>query len=94
MFTFSYDPTTAILQYALKVGASELEMVQAVWLHSGTPEKPGAGRHQLFAPRQPLTGQIRLGSRDRADLKEGKLLVRFFTRDRSGSAADVPLTFK
>jgi hypothetical protein len=33
-------------------------------------------------------------SADRADLSEGRLIVRFYVRDAPGSAADFPLSFR
>jgi amidase len=94
MVNFTYDPTTALLQYDIKLDAADRDRLESLWIHAGTPEKPGAGRHQVYAARRPLTGQLRLSSRDRTDLAEGGLLLRFFMRDRRGSAGDVPLRFK
>ena len=94
MVNLRYDSTTAFLQYDIKLDVADRDRLESLWIHAGTPEKPGAGRHQIYTARQPLTGQLRLSSRDRTDLNEGRLLVRFFMRDKSGSAADVPLRFK
>ena len=92
--SLTYDSTTAGLQYALKLDPSGRDPLQALWIHAGSPDKPGAARQQLFASGQPLTGQVRLSSRDRADLADGRLFLRFFTRNHSGSATDVPLRFE
>jgi amidase len=88
----TYDEATSRLQYAL-TPAAHGDRLSAVWIHAGTPEKPGAARHQLFGAGEPASGAVALSFSDRRDLADGKLMVRFYARDGRGSAADVPLVF-
>jgi Asp-tRNA(Asn)/Glu-tRNA(Gln) amidotransferase A subunit family amidase len=88
-----YDGTTGRLNYLLRLSPPDVDRVRAVWIHQGTADKPGAGRHQLFGPSQPAEGSVVLSAPDRKDLAEGRLLVRFFVHERPGSAVDVPLAF-
>jgi hypothetical protein len=89
-----YDATTARLHYALRLSAVDVDRIRAVWIHQGTPDKPGAGRHQLFGPSQPAEGNVVLSAADRKELADGRLLVRLFVHDRAGSATDIPLRFE
>jgi hypothetical protein len=61
----------------------------AVWIHLGTPDKPGAARHQLFGSGQPTAGAVTLGAVDRKAIADGRLMVRFFPR--TGAVGDVPI---
>ena len=78
----TYDVTTSRLQYTPAIDARQRPRVAAIWLHSGTPEKPGAARHALFdaraadPPNLPRTVTLSSGVRD--DLEQGRLLVRFY----------------
>jgi amidase len=88
----TYDQTTAQLRYALAQEPRSSDEVSAIWLHTGTIEKPGAARHQLYA-RGHREGTVTLSAVDRRDLAAGRLLIRFFTASGRGSAGDVPLRF-
>ena len=66
----------------------------AIWLHAGSPDKPGAARHQLFAVGRPQNGVVTLSAQDRRDLAEGRLLVRFYVESVKGSSGDVPVRFE
>jgi Asp-tRNA(Asn)/Glu-tRNA(Gln) amidotransferase A subunit family amidase len=90
--TLTYDETTSRLAYTLRAGPPTFERIAAIWLHAGTPNRPGAARHQLYAPGLALSGGVTLGAADRRDLAEGRLLVRLYTTDVRGSAGDWPLT--
>jgi amidase len=90
---FSYDAVTSRLNYTLKADAGNLDRLVAVWIHNGTVEKPGAARHQLFGAGEPLSGMVTLSSADRRDLSDGRLLARFYSKDRAGSGGDIPLMF-
>ena len=90
----SYDETTSRLQYTLDIDPRERDRIAAVWIHSGTVEKPGPARYQLFAAGQPTTGAVTLSSVARRDLVSGRLLVRFYLLTTAGSAGDVPLSFE
>jgi amidase len=76
----TYDPITARLQYAVTLEPAG-ERPSAIWIHLGTPAKPGAGRHVLFEPGQPLSGTVTLAAVDRKALADGTLMLRFFGRD-------------
>jgi hypothetical protein len=88
-----YDESTSRLQFALKTDPAGAERLASIWIHSGTVEKPGAARHQLYATGQPASGFVTLSAADRQDLADGRLLVRFFLKNGRGSAADVPVLF-
>ena len=89
----SYDQTMSRLQYTLHLDPTAADRLFAVWIHVGTPEKPGAARHQLFGSGQPAAGELTLGAADRKAIADGRLLVRFFPRDRV-SIGDVPILFR
>jgi Asp-tRNA(Asn)/Glu-tRNA(Gln) amidotransferase A subunit family amidase len=89
-----YDATAARLDYTLNIDPALRDQISAVWIHAGTVEKPGAARHQLFAPGLPPTGTVLLSAADRRDLADKGLLIRFFLRNSRGSAGDVPLSFR
>jgi tetratricopeptide (TPR) repeat protein len=93
MVSFSYDTVASRLNYTLKASQPRLDQLVAVWLHSGTTDKPGAARHQLFGAGEPLSGSVILSSADRRDLSDNHLLARLYVRDKPGSAGDVPLIF-
>ena len=76
--TFSYDASTAQLTYAINPDAGTRDRIRAVWIHSGTIDKPGAARHQLFAANQPLSGVVTLSAAERRDLTAGRLIVRVY----------------
>jgi hypothetical protein len=65
----------------------------AIWLHSGTVEKPAAARHQLYVAGQPATGTVTLSAAERHDLADERLLVRFYPHG-SSKPTDVPLVFR
>jgi hypothetical protein len=70
-----------------------LEGVTAIWLHSGTREKPGAARHLLYRPGE-FRGSVILSALDRKDVANGAVLLRMYVTGVAGSAADVPLVFR
>jgi len=80
------------LQYTFSLDPSAADRLFAVWIHLGTPEKPGAARHQLFGAGQPAAGAVALGAADRKAIADGRLLVRFFPRD-GRRIGDVPVAF-
>lgn len=51
--TLTYDEPRSELRYNLAVSSADAGRFVAVWIHGGTVEKPGAGRHQLFAAGRP-----------------------------------------
>src|SRR5262249_57181905 len=87
------DEGASHLQSTVTAAPAARDRLFAVWLHSGTSEKPGAARHQLFAAGQPAAGSVTLSAADRKDAAEGHLLVRFYVQNGRGSAADVPVEF-
>jgi hypothetical protein len=93
VLNLSYDESMSRVDYTLRIDSLG-DQISAVWIHAGTAEKPGAARHQVFVPGQPLAGTILLSSADRGDLAAGSLLARFFLRNVRGSAGDVPLSFR
>jgi amidase len=96
VLTLGYDESTSQLQYSLNASATggDHDQLSAVWIHSGSPDKPGAARHQLVGDAQPSAGMVTLSAVDRKDLAEGHLIVRFYLRNGRGSAADVPVSFR
>lgn len=78
----TYDETTGRLQYAFSGNPKQKDRVAMVWLHTGTPGKPGAARHGLFNARAGTTagssGSVTLSSSDRKDLRDGRVLIRFY----------------
>jgi hypothetical protein len=94
VLALSYDETTSRLQYSISGGAATVDRLAAVWIHAGTPAKPGAARHQLYGPDRAPAGTVTLAAADRRGLSEGGLLARFFLRDGRGSAADLPVSFR
>lgn len=80
---FTYDVTSARLQYAVTPAPKSTAALTAIWLHSGTPNTPGAARHQIFDVRAgestgKATGVIAVSGDDRENLREGRMLVRFY----------------
>ena len=88
---FIYDETTARLQYTVTTTAGDPP--STIWIHLGTPAKPGAGRHLLFGSGQAAAGTVTLAAIDRKALADGALMVRFFPRDGRGTIGDVPIAF-
>ena len=87
----SYDTTTASLEYTLAPDPAS-SGVTAVWLHSGTADKPGAARLRLYGPDRVTTGTVVLGAADRRDLAAGRLLIRVYRKDQPRST-DTPFAF-
>jgi hypothetical protein len=90
---FTYDQTTARLQYTVAVDERAADKITSIWLNGGTKEQPGAARYQLFAGRA-LSGVVTLSAIDRRELKEGSLLVRFYSVSGRARAMDAPLSFR
>jgi Asp-tRNA(Asn)/Glu-tRNA(Gln) amidotransferase A subunit family amidase len=87
----TFDETTSSLQYDLTIGP-QAGTISSIWVHSGTVDRPGAARHLLFAPGQPLRGSVTLSFADRRDLAQGRLIARLFWANHGGSA-DVGVMF-
>jgi hypothetical protein len=81
------------MDFTFRMPAAVAERMDTVWIHSGTIEKPGAARHELFGARRSTQGSFTVSAADRADLADGRLIVRFYLHDAAGSAGDVPLSF-
>ena len=81
------------MDYTLRMQPAAAERMNSVWIHSGTVEKPGAARHELFGARRSTEGSFTVSAADRSDLAAGHLMVRFYLRDVPGCAGDMPLTF-
>jgi hypothetical protein len=90
----TYDEPAARMDYTLRIQPALADRMYAVWIHSGTVEKPGAARHELFGARRSTAGSIAVSAADRADLAQGRLIVRFYLREVQGSAGDVVLSFR
>ena len=77
----TFDETTSRLRYAITTAPKRTSTVVAIWLHSGTAEKVGAARHQLFSTRtgSSTSGEVTLTHADRADLREGRASLRFYS---------------
>jgi amidase len=91
---FDFDPTTSQLSYALRIDPAGRDEVMAIWIHAGTPAKPGAARHQLYGPSRSMSGSVLLSAADRKDIMSGTLLLRLYVRNQAGSGSDVPLSFR
>jgi len=90
----TYDETAARMDYTLRLQPAIVERLSSVWIHSGTPDKPGAARHELYGAGRATRGTVTVSASDRTDLVEGRLIVRFYLRDLAGSAGDIPLSFR
>jgi Asp-tRNA(Asn)/Glu-tRNA(Gln) amidotransferase A subunit family amidase len=90
----SYDEALSRLDYVMRIDAAGRDELSAVWIHRGTPEKPGAARHLMYVPSQSTSGSVILSAADRKDIASGTMLLRFFVRDHPGSAGDALLTLK
>jgi amidase len=90
----TYDEAAARMDYTLRIQPGIATRIYSVWIHSGTVEKPGAARHELFGASRSVTGSITVSAADRADLAGGGLIVRFYLQDVPGSAADAALSFR
>ncbi len=89
----SYDEAAARMDYVLRIDPAGTDPMYAVWIHAGTVEKPGPARHQVFGRGQSSAGSLAVSAADRAEIAEGRLIVRFYLRGVPGSAGDVPLVF-
>jgi Asp-tRNA(Asn)/Glu-tRNA(Gln) amidotransferase A subunit family amidase len=78
---FEYDRSTSRLAYAITRDPQVRDqMVDAVWLHAGTVDKPGAARHQLSGAGSAFAGEVTLSASDRRELEGGRMIVRFYNR--------------
>jgi hypothetical protein len=80
------------MEYVFRMPPAVVDQMSAVWIHSGTTEKPGTARHELYGARRSTEGSFAVSAADRTDLAAGHLIVRFYLRDLAGSAADLPLS--
>ena len=87
----TYDETTSRLEYVLNVDRPSAQRIGAIWIHTGSVDKPGAARYRLF-PGQERSGTLTLTAADRDDFRKGALLVRVYLTGQSGSAIDLPIT--
>ncbi len=78
----NYDRTTGVLRYDAATSAlPATDRVIALAVHRGPPEKPGPVVTHLLAPSQVSgAGTLILRGRDREDLGNGGLHLRFYTR--------------
>jgi amidase len=90
----TYDEAAARMDYTLRMQPGVAERMDSMWIHSGTVDQPGAARHQLFGAARSTTGSINVSAADRADLAEGRVIVRLYLHDVAGSAGDAALTFR
>lgn len=90
----TFDEPAARMDYTLRIDPAVAARMYSVWIHAGTVEKPGAARHKLFGAGQSTAGSVTVSAADRADLSEGRLIVRFYLRDVPGSTGDVALSFR
>ena len=88
---FTYNPVTARVEVSWRGPSADLAGISAIWLHSGTSEKPGAARHVLYSSGQGLHRDLALGYAARQDLAAGQLLLRIFPADANQQIRDVPL---
>jgi amidase len=90
----SFDVTTSRLDFSIAADPKQSSPIGAIWLQSGTVEKPGAARHRLYGARAgtglTTKGSVIVSSGDRKDLNEGRALVRFYPAG-SGESVTVHL---
>lgn len=93
--TLAYDVTVSRLTWqAESRGTGQADGLRAVWLHRGTPEKPGPATQQLpIAASGPSSGALTLSFAERRALERGEMYLELYTRDRPLGAARVPVTF-
>ena len=91
---FDFDVTTSQLKYAVRIDPPRRDEVEAMWIHSGTPDKPGAARHLIYAPGRTISDSVLLSAADRKDLMNGTLLLRMYVRNQAGSGSDVAISFR
>jgi amidase len=89
----TYDETAGRMEYVFRMPPAVVDQMNAVWIHSGTIDKPGTARHELYGARRSTEGSFTVSAADRADLASGHLMVRVYLRDLAGSAADLPVSF-
>jgi hypothetical protein len=81
------------MEYVFRMSPAVVDRMNAVWMHSGTTDKPGTARHELYGARRATEGSFTMSAADRSDLAAGHLIVRVYLRDVAGSAADLPVSF-
>ena len=81
------DTTCRIAATRSKLGAAVASRSsRAIWIHAGSPDKPAAARHRLFARGRPQAGRVTLSAQDRRELAERRL-DRALLPEREGGAA-------
>lgn len=80
LLRLSYDESTGRLDYTLTAADALRAQLTGVWLHGGTVDKPGAGRHQLYGGGQGMSGTLVITALDRRELAATGMLLRVFTR--------------
>lgn len=87
----SYDVPTARLTYQATVKAAGDEL-RSVWLHRGTPDKPGPAFQQLIMTLAGTSsGTLTLSFAERRALQTGQLYLELYTARHPVGAARVPL---
>jgi amidase len=89
----AYDLATSRLTWqAESRGTRKQDDVRAVWIHRGTPEKPGPATQQVrVAPAGASSGTLTLTFVERRALEQGDLYLELYTRERPTGAARVPV---
>lgn len=90
LFRFDWDAVTSRLRYQARVAAERVPHVIAMWLHRGTPDKPGPAVHQLFEGTAGSAGTVTLSYGERGDLENGGLFLRIYWDDQP-QATVIPL---
>lgn len=86
-------PTTGEMVFRVRVLGVPAEEAHAVTLHQGAPGEDGPVLHRLLGPGETEgSGTLRLSASEWEALGEGRLFLRFFTRDRPTGAGRVQLT--
>lgn len=93
LLDLTHDETAGRINYTFRMSPAVAEQVHSVWIHAGTVDKPGAARHELFGASRAPTGGVAVSAADRADLAEGRLIVRVYLKDLPGSASAAALSF-
>ncbi|MFN2447363.1 MAG: amidase [Vicinamibacterales bacterium] len=95
MLSLAYDASVARLAWqAESRGPQRQDAVRALWLHRGTPEKPGPATQQVpLSPVGASSGSLTLSFVERRALETGELYLELYTRERPTGAGRSLVTF-
>lgn len=93
--TLAYDVTVSTMAWQAESGGDgKSDALGAVWLHLGTPDKPGPATQQLrIAAAGQSSGTLTLSYAEREALGRGELYLELYTREHPLGAARIPVRF-